>query len=107
MLICFCLWLLQLKDVLKVLKHYVRVEQRDRMHTINHYLHLNQTDPASAEASHALVAEHLRTIRQRVNRALEMLNRVPDYKEEILRKISEFYGTYWASNLCSAILHFA
>jgi len=61
--------------------------QKDRLHTVNHFKHLQDTDPAEADNIRAHTAEHLRGVDKQLTDALAMLNRVPKYKNKILQQI--------------------
>lgn len=41
-------WSLQPRQVLNLLKKYVRAEQKDRQHTMKHYEHVRTVDPKKA-----------------------------------------------------------
>lgn len=41
-------WSLQPRQVLSLLKKYVRAEQKDRQHTMKHYEHVRTVDPKKA-----------------------------------------------------------
>lgn len=74
---------LQAPRLLKTLKHYIKMEQKDRLHSINHYKHLLDTDPRMAETMRDQILDHLKTIDQHMREALDMLNRVPQYEKKI------------------------
>lgn len=59
------------------------MEQKDRMHTINHFKHLRDTDPVEAERVRQQTRDHLAIIDQRMQQSVEMLNRVPDFAKKI------------------------
>ena len=59
------------------------MEQKDRMHTINHFKHLRDTDPIEAERVRQQTRDHLAIIDQRMQQSVEMLNRVPDFAKKI------------------------
>ena len=81
---------LKASDILRTLKQYIKVVQKDRLHTINRYKHLRDTDPAEAEALRQEMADHLRGIDQQMTVALGMLDRVPKYKRKVELQISEW-----------------
>jgi E2 domain of amyloid precursor protein len=80
--------------ILNTLVQYVKAEQKDRVHTINHYEHVEESDPVEAETQRAAVAAHLRGIDERVTQAIEMLSRVPKYEKKIRQQIGELRATY-------------
>jgi hypothetical protein len=83
-----------LAEILKSLKQYVKALQKDRLHTVNHYKHLLDTDPEVAENSRPQMADHLRGIDQHLTDALSMLNRVPKYKNKIIQQIQDHLDSY-------------
>jgi len=74
--------------IMKTLKRYIKVVQKDRMHTMNRYKHLRDTDPAEADKLRQQMAEHLRKVDGQLTVALGMLDRVPTYKKKIEMQIS-------------------
>jgi len=79
----------QATKVLNALVQYVKAEQKDRVHTINHYERVEESDPIEAESQRASVAAHLRGIDERVTQAIEMLSRLPKYEKKIRQQIGE------------------
>jgi len=75
--------------ILKTLKRYVKAVQKDRLHTVNRYKHLRETDPAEAEKLRQRMAEHLRKVDGQLTVALGMLERVPAYKKKVELQISK------------------
>ena len=88
MMLCNC-YVCQAVKVLKALKHYIKTEQKDRVHTITHYQHVQRSNPVEAEAIFAYVADHLRVIDQRLTRALDMLHRLPKQEKKIRQHVGE------------------
>ena len=80
---------LQAAQILKALQHYIKTEQKDRMHTINHFKHLRDTDPAEAESVRQQTEDHLAIIDQRIQQSIEMLNRVPNFAKKIKVQIGK------------------
>lgn len=76
--------------ILKTLEHYIKTEQKDRMHTVNHYKHLRDTNPAEAEKIRQQTLDHLAIIDQRIQQSVEMLDRVPDFAKKIRLQIDNF-----------------
>lgn len=76
-------------EILRSLKQYVKVMQKDRLHTVDRYNHLRDTDPAEAESLRPQMAEHLQTIDQQLTMALNLLNRVSKYQKKIQLQISK------------------
>lgn len=67
--------------------HYIKTEQKDRVHTINHYQHIQESDPVEAESIRSDVADHLRGTDQRVTKAVDMLGQLPKYEKKIRTQI--------------------
>lgn len=67
--------------------HYIKTEQKDRIHTINHYQHIQESDPVEAESIRSDIADHLRGTDQRVTEAIDMLGRLPKYEKKIRTQI--------------------
>jgi len=75
--------------VMTSLLQYVKAEQKDRVHTINHYEHVEESDPVEAESQRSTVAAHLRGIDERVTQAIEMLARLPRFQRKIRAQIGQ------------------
>merc|ERR1712168_752994 len=86
------------KEILKTLKRYIKTEKKDCEHTIKHYEHLKNTEPAEADRISRQVVDHLKICEERINQSLAMLNRVPDMKNEILKKMDAFLSQYLKLN---------
>lgn len=76
--------------VLSYLKLYIRTEEKDRLHSVNHYEHLRDTDPEEAIRIRHSVQEHLKLITKRIEQAIDMLKRHPDLEKKIKPEIEEF-----------------
>lgn len=70
-------------SVLQSLKAYIRAEEKDRMHTLNRYRHLQKSDPKEAEAYKPTVLHRLRYIDLRINGTLAMLRDFPDLETHV------------------------
>jgi len=80
----------EMKIILKSLSRYIKTEKKDSEHTIKHYEHLKNTEPAEAERITRQVVDHLKTCEERINQSLSMLNRVPAIKDKIMFHIEDF-----------------
>ena len=80
---------MQASRVMTSLLQYVKAEQKDRVHTINHYEHVEESDPVEAESQRSTVAAHLRGIDERVTQAIEMLARLPRFQRKIRAQIGQ------------------
>lgn len=76
--------------VLSYLQQYIRVEEKDRLHTVNRYEHLRDTDPEEALRVRESLVKHLHLIDERIRDAVDMLKRVPDLEKKIRPEIEEF-----------------
>ncbi|CAL8322539.1 unnamed protein product [Merluccius merluccius] len=76
------------RQVLSLLKKYVRAEQKDRQHTLKHYEHVRTVDPKKAAQIRPQVMTHLRVIDERMNQSLGLLYKVPGVADEIQNQVS-------------------
>ncbi|XP_014669092.1 PREDICTED: amyloid beta A4 protein-like [Priapulus caudatus] len=74
----------QAHKILKALQKYMRAEEKDRTHSVNHFKHLKRTDPETAQQLQSSVQAHLVKIEERINQSVAMLQKLP----EIARKIA-------------------
>uniref|UniRef100_A0A8C7IAS0 Amyloid-beta A4 protein n=1 Tax=Oncorhynchus kisutch TaxID=8019 RepID=A0A8C7IAS0_ONCKI len=77
------------RQVLGLLKKYVRAEQKDRQHTLKHYEHVRMVDPKKAAQIRPQVMTHLRVIDERMNQSLGLLYKVPSVTNEIQDQVCE------------------
>uniref|UniRef100_A0A8C4EUK1 Amyloid-beta A4 protein n=1 Tax=Dicentrarchus labrax TaxID=13489 RepID=A0A8C4EUK1_DICLA len=75
------------RQVLSLLKKYVRAEQKDRQHTLKHYEHVRTVDPKKAAQIRPQVLTHLRVIDERMNQSLGLLYKVPSVASEIQNQV--------------------
>lgn len=80
---CLC----QASVLLHALRLYVRAEEKDRTHTINHYEHMRDTDPEEARTIRPKTIEHIDLIDKRLNQSLEMLHNYPDLEKKVRPQI--------------------
>jgi len=76
------------RQVLGLLKKYVRAEQKDRQHTLKHYEHVRMVDPKKAAQIRLQVLTHLRVIDERMNQSLGLVYKVPNVANEIQDQVS-------------------
>ncbi|XP_040058239.1 amyloid beta (A4) precursor protein b isoform X4 [Gasterosteus aculeatus] len=76
------------RQVLSLLKKYVRAEQKDRQHTLKHYEHVRTVDPKKAAQIRPQVLTHLRVIDERMNQSVDLLYKVPKVANEIQSQVS-------------------
>lgn len=80
--------------ILKALQHYIKTEQKDRLHTINHFQHVKDSDPAEAESIRQQNLDHLDLIQARIQQAIDMLRRIPKYEKKIRSQIEDYLRTF-------------
>ncbi|KAM8749886.1 amyloid-beta A4 protein-like isoform 2-T2 [Acanthopagrus schlegelii] len=76
------------RQVLTLLKKYVRAEQKDRQHTLKHYEHVRTVDPKKAAQIRPQVLTHLRVIDERMNQSIGLLYKVPSVANEIQNQVA-------------------
>ncbi|XP_063440367.1 amyloid-beta precursor-like protein isoform X4 [Mytilus trossulus] len=89
--------------VKKFLEAYIRVEEKDRMHTLNHFTHVRRSDPAEAKHMQKDTSEHLKVIDERIKQSLDMLHHYKKIEKEILPDIKDFLSHY--KSLSESALH--
>ncbi|XP_064595502.1 amyloid-beta precursor-like protein [Liolophura sinensis] len=88
----------QTSRVLDGLQRYIKVEEKDRRHTLNHYQHVRDTNPMEAERIRELTIDHLDWIDKRINQSVKMLSRLPEIEEKVKPEIMKFLRTYQGIN---------
>ncbi|XP_013402379.1 amyloid-like protein 2, partial [Lingula anatina] len=81
-------------EILEALEHFIRAEEKDRMHTMRHYKHLRERDPEEANRVRDHLKQHLSQTNLRVNQSIAMLDRVPALASKIKARIADFMKTY-------------
>ncbi|KAK2839933.1 hypothetical protein Q5P01_013673 [Channa striata] len=76
------------RQVLTLLKKYIRAEQKDRQHTLKYYEHVHNVDPKKAAQIRPQVLTHLRVIDERMNQSLGLLYKVPSVANEIQSQVA-------------------
>ncbi|CAN9497634.1 unnamed protein product [Ophioblennius macclurei] len=76
------------RQVLSLLKKYVRAEQKDRQHTLKHYEHVRTVDPKKAAQIRPQVLTYLRVIDERMNQSLGLLYKVPAVANDIQNQVA-------------------
>jgi hypothetical protein len=59
------------------------VEEKDRLHTVNRYEHLRDTDPQEALRVRESLVKHLMLINERIESAIDMTKRDPELEKKI------------------------
>ncbi|NP_690842.2 amyloid beta (A4) precursor protein b precursor [Danio rerio] len=76
------------RQVLNLLKKYIRAEQKDRQHTLKHFEHVREVDPKKASQIRPFVMTHLRVIEERMNQSLGYLYKVPQVANDIQDQVA-------------------
>ncbi|XP_057192980.1 amyloid beta (A4) precursor protein b isoform X2 [Triplophysa rosa] len=76
------------RQILSLLKKYIRAEQKDRQHTLKHFEHVREVDPKKASQIRPFVMTHLRVIEERMNQSLSYLYKVPQVASEIQDQVA-------------------
>ncbi|XP_046902523.1 amyloid-beta A4 protein-like isoform X2 [Hypomesus transpacificus] len=76
------------RQVLSLLRKYVRAEQKDRQHTLKHYEHVRMVDPKKASQIRLQVLTHLHVIDERMNQSVGLIENVPSVADEIQDQVS-------------------
>uniref|UniRef100_A0A8C1F9V0 Amyloid-beta A4 protein n=1 Tax=Cyprinus carpio carpio TaxID=630221 RepID=A0A8C1F9V0_CYPCA len=77
------------RQVLNLLKKYIRAEQKDRQHTLKHFEHVREVDPKKASQIRPFVMTHLRVIEERMNQSFGYLYKVPQVANEIQDQVGK------------------
>jgi len=86
---------IKVEAITRALEAYIRSEEKDRIHSINHFEHIRETDAEQANRILPQTQEHLRIIDQRVNQSLTLLKKLPvEVEKKILLQIKEFMKSY-------------
>ncbi|XP_073711395.1 amyloid beta (A4) precursor protein b isoform X4 [Misgurnus anguillicaudatus] len=76
------------RQILNLLKKYIRAEQKDRQHTLKHFEHVREVDPKKASQIRPFVMTHLRVIEERMNQSVSYLSKVPQVANEIQDQVA-------------------
>ena len=93
----------QVMRIAKNLRNYIKAEEKDTMHTVNHYSHVKATNEAEATRIHPHVIQHLKLCQQRMEQALEMLERYPDIERKVRPEIGECVFVYVYMCVCVCV----
>ncbi|CAG5120904.1 unnamed protein product, partial [Candidula unifasciata] len=77
-------------DISKYLRGYIKAEEKDRLHTVNHFEHVKYSAPSEAAHIRPFIVNHLHLSEQRIDQALEMLKRDPEIEAKVRPEIDEF-----------------
>ncbi|XP_051997921.1 amyloid beta (A4) precursor protein b isoform X3 [Xyrauchen texanus] len=76
------------RQVLNLLKKYIRAEQKDRQHLLKHFEHVREVDPKKASQLRPFLMTNLRVIKERMNQFLGDLYKVPQVAAEIQDQVA-------------------
>jgi len=82
------------EEVVKSLQHYIRVEQKVRLHDINRYEHLADRDPLEADAVRQQFIDHLHLVDVRIQETLDLLKKLPKLEKKIRVQMDEFLKSF-------------
>jgi hypothetical protein len=85
-------------DVLAALTGYIRAEEKDRTHSLQHYVHLLRAQPTRAAAERAAVLGRLHDIDGRINATIAMLTDFPAMVEKVRPEALRFWADYRREN---------
>lgn len=83
---------MQSSAVLKHLQHYIRVEEKDRLHSLNHFTHVKKTSPEEAKLIQGQVMEHMKVIDERIKQSLDMLHHFPKVEAKLKTALGTAYN---------------
>ena len=70
-------------EVTKALRHYIKTEEKDRLHSLNHYRHMQEEVLDGPDAVHQAetlreqALDRMEIINQRIAQAVKMVDRAP------------------------------
>ena len=81
-------------DITKALRHYIKTEEKDRQRSLNHFRHIQQeidlSEPNAIHEEETIreqALDHMQIVDQRIQQAVDMLTRVPEYETQIRKDI--------------------
>jgi len=78
------------------LQAYIKSEEKDRMHTVNHFEHVKFSNAKEAKRIQPFIVNHLRLSEQRIDQAMDMLARYPDIEIKVKPEVDEFLRRFAA-----------
>ncbi|KRX73122.1 Beta-amyloid-like protein, partial [Trichinella sp. T6] len=84
--------------VLRTLKAYVRAEEKDRVHLLNHYRHMLRSKPQESIFFKSDVLNKLVDIDRRINATISLLKFHPEIDKKVRTAIEDFFHTYRREN---------
>uniref|UniRef100_A0A5S6QS92 A4_EXTRA domain-containing protein n=1 Tax=Trichuris muris TaxID=70415 RepID=A0A5S6QS92_TRIMR len=88
----------QPRAVLRALKSYIRAEEKERLHLINHYRHLLRSRIADALSSEVDLLSKLLEIDRRIKATIELLNSHPHVDAKVKPALVDFFNVYRREN---------
>lgn len=80
----------EVEKIIKYLHSYIKAEEKDRMHTVNHFEHIRYSAPKEALRIHRHIINHLKLSELRIDQALEMLTHYPSVEAQVRPEIEDF-----------------
>ncbi|KRX27351.1 Beta-amyloid-like protein, partial [Trichinella nelsoni] len=84
--------------ILRTLKAYVRAEEKDRVHLLNHYRHMLRSKPQESIFFKSDVLNKLVDIDRRINATISLLKFHPEIDKKVRAAIEDFFHTYRREN---------
>ncbi|KRY41858.1 Beta-amyloid-like protein [Trichinella spiralis] len=84
--------------ILRTLKAYVRAEEKDRVHLLNHYRHMLRSKPQESIFFKSDVLNKLVDIDRRINATISLLKFHPEIDKKVRTAIEDFFHTYRREN---------
>ncbi|KRZ31614.1 Amyloid-like protein 2, partial [Trichinella pseudospiralis] len=84
--------------ILRTLKAYVRAEEKDRVHLLNHYRHMLRSKPQESMFFKSDVLNKLLDIDRRINATISLLKLHPEIDKKVRAAIEDFFYTYRREN---------
>lgn len=91
---------LQEEELVEALEHYIRVEQKIRLHDVNRYEHLAERDPKEADAVRQQIIDHLHMIDVRIQDTLDLLGKLPQHEKKIRMQMGRSYFVLHSNYIC-------
>jgi hypothetical protein len=68
------------------------VEEKDRLHSLNHFTHVKKSNPEEAKLIQSQVIEHMKVIDERINQSLDMLHHFPKVESKLKPQVGKKSG---------------
>jgi len=75
---------------------YIKSEEKDRMHTVNHFEHVKFSDAKEAKRIQPFIVNHLKLSEERIDQAMKLLTRYPDIENKVKPEVADFLRRFEA-----------